>query len=162
MNPDERTFREHTARGRFRLGVDRGDWRVLHDRWPHPVIAVASADREDSPGEYAFRFDLVGYPAVGPTAEPWDAEADVPLPPPCWPTGGDRVGVVFNPGWMPSSNLRAIYHPMDRLALVGHDNWRTNDPSSIWDPSRMDIVDYLKVLHDLLHSAHYTGLRRAA
>lgn len=162
MNPDERTFRQHIARGRFRLGVDRGDWRVLRDGWPNPIVAVTAAARDGAPDEFAFRLDVAGYPDAGPTSEPWDAKADSPLAHEFWPTGAGRIGIVFNPGWTPAANVHALYHPIDRLAIVGHDNWRAQDPASIWDPSRMEIVDYLQVIHELLHSSQYSGIRRAA
>jgi hypothetical protein len=68
------------------------------------------------------------------------------------------VGTAFNPGW----NANAIYIPMDRLALNGHDQWRELHRATIWDPNRMDIVDYLKVIHELLHSSEYIGVLRAA
>lgn len=162
MKPDERTFREHITRGRFQQGVDRGDWRVLRDSWPNPVIAVSAAERVGAPVEIAFRFDLIGYLADAPTSAPWDSKNDAALADERWPAGTGRVATVFNVGWVPSPNVHALYHPIDRLALVGHDNWRTQDPASIWDPSRMDIVDYLKVIHELLHSPEYSGIRRAA
>lgn len=162
MNPDERTFRQHIARGRFLLGVDRGDWRLVRDGWPDPIITVAAATRDGAPTEFAFRFDLNGYPASGPTSEPWDIDADTPLAHDLWPAGIGRVEAVFNPGWKPNPNGHALYHPIDRLAVVGHTEWSTQDPANIWDPSRMEIVDYLKVIHDLLHSSQYSGIRRAS
>jgi len=162
MTPDERTFHDHVAAARFQLGVDRGDWRVDSDVWPNPVIEVAAAVRADAPSAFAFRFDLTGYPVDGPTSEPWDIPANAPLPAARWPIGSGRVALVFNSGWQPGGVGHALYHPIDRLSLVGHDSWRTQDPASIWDPSRMDIVDYLKVVHELLHSPLYEGIRRAA
>ena len=162
MTPDERTFREHVSAARFQLGVDRGDWRLVDDTWPQPVISVSAAERDDAPSEFSFRFELTDYPVSAPTAEPWDVAAGAPLAHSCWPIGSGRVAVVLNPGWRPSANVHALYHPIDRHALVGHDNWRTQDPASSWDPSRMEIVDYLKVIHELLHSPLYEGVRRAA
>ncbi len=162
MLPDERTFRGHVASGRFQIGADRGDWRLAVDRWPDPLIAVAAAERPPAPSVLVLRFDLTNYPAAAPTSQPWDEHADAALATDQWPTGGGRVTTVFNPGWMPSSGVHALYHPMDRLAIVGHDNWRAQDPSSIWDPSRMDIVDYLNVVHELLLCNDYAGIRSAA
>ena len=162
MLPDERAFRDHVARGRFQAGTDRGDWRIKRDAWPHPLISVAAGKRESGPDAFRFRFDLNQYPRAAPTSQLWDAKGDGPLAPELWPIGTGRVTIVFNPSWMPAPNVHALYHPMDRLALVGHDNWRSQDPGSIWDPSRMDIVDYLQVIHELLHSPEYSGLRRAA
>ena len=162
MEPDERTFRSHLAGARFQQGVDAGDWRMLNDAWPNPIFAVAAAARETAPDELALRFSLSGYPTTGPTAAPWawdedDDDAGVPLPAELWPTGG-RVATAFNPGWKPN----AIYIAMDRLAIEGHEAWRIQHPGLIWDPSRMTIVDYLKVIYELLHSSQYTGIVRAA
>jgi hypothetical protein len=162
ITPDERTFRDHVAAARFQLGVDRGDWRLVSDSWPNPVIGVSAAAQDSAPAEFAFRFELTDYPASAPTSEPWDVAGDTPLSHDCWPAGSGRVAIVFNPGWRPNENVHALYHPIDRRALVGHDNWRAQDPASIWDPSRMDIVDYLKVVHELLHSLLYQGIRQAA
>lgn len=162
MLPDERAFRDHVARGRFQAGVDRGDWAIETEAWPQPVLRVAAAERPGAPGMFAFRFDLTDYPATAPTSAPWDPEANRVLPDDLWPGGVGRVATVFNPNWKPRPGVYALYHPMDRLALVGHDNWRNEDPGSIWDPIRMDIVDYLKVIHDLLHSTEYSGVRRPA
>lgn len=162
VTPDERTFRDHVAGGRFQGGADRGDWWLVNERWPNPLIAVAAAGRPGVPSALVLRFDLTNYPAAGPTAQPWDAERDAGLAHDLWPAGSGRIATVFNPQWMPSPGVHALYHPIDRLAIVGHDNWRTQDPGSVWDPSRMDIVDYLKVVHELLHSAAYSGIRRAA
>ncbi len=160
MNPDERTFRQHIARGRFLLGVDCGDWRLVYDGWPNPIIAVSAATRDVAPAEFAFHFDLTDYPASGPTSEPWDIGTDAPLAHELWPTGTGRVEAVFNPGWKPNADAHALYQPMDRLAVAGHTDWPAQDPASIWDPARMDIVDYLKVIHDLLHSPQFSGIRR--
>lgn len=162
MTPDERTFREHVSRGRFQGGVDGGEWRIVRDVWPSPLIAVTAADRPGAPAEFTFKFDLSNYPAVAPTAAPWDPGADGPLALDLWPSGTGRVATVFNSAWIPTPGVHALYHPIDRLALVGHDNWRTQDPANVWDPSRMDIVDYLKVVHELLQSPQYSGIRRAA
>jgi hypothetical protein len=160
--PDERTFREHVARGRFQAGTDRGDWSIVRDGWPHPLISISADNRDGGPEAFVFRFDLNQYPSAGPTSEPWDVDGDCALADELWPAGSGRVIIVFNPSWMPATNVHALYHPMDRLALVGHDTWRVQDPGGVWDPSRMDIVDYLQVIHELLHSTEYSGLRRAA
>ena len=164
MEPDERTFRRHVAGGRFQQGVDRGEWRVVDAVWPNPIIAASAEIRAGAPTEVALRFTLGGYPTLGPTSEPWDAEAGTPLPHELWPTGptGSRVATAFNPAWQPRPGIHAIYIPMDRTAIEGHDQWHQLHPALIWDPTRMTIVDYLKVIHELLHSSQYSGVRRAA
>lgn len=161
MEPDERTYVQHLATGRFQQGVDQGRWRVTSGAWPNPVIVVAAAERPGAPDELALRFDLTGYATVAPTAEPWDLELDAALAADLWPAGG-RVETAFNPNWGPPGGGHAIYIPMDRKALEGHENWRQVHPAAVWDPSRMDIVDYLKVIYELLHSSAYAGNRRSA
>ena len=158
VDPDERTFRRDLAAARFQAGVDRGDWRLVERKWtwPNPIIAVATAPRMDSPDEVALRFTVDGYPTLAPTSAPWDADEHAPLPPELWPTGG-RVSLAFNPRW----NANAIYIPCDRLAIAGHDPWLEQHKAYLWDPSK-EIVDYLLVIHELLHSAGYSGIRRAA
>lgn len=162
MTPDQRTFLNHIAGGRFQMGADRGEWWVVKSRWPNPLIAVATAERDGAPAALVLQFELTNYSATAPTSQPWDEHRGAPLGLELWPAGTGRVTTAFNPQWMPSPGVHALYHPIDRMAISGHDNWRTQDPASIWDPSRMDIVDYLKVVHELLHSTDYAGLRRAA
>jgi hypothetical protein len=154
QTPDERTFREHLAGGAFLRGAARGRWRLVSLLWPHAVIAVSAAQRDGSPTEYGFRFELTNYPQAPPTAQPWDVEHDRPLDGARWPTGRSRLAAAFNPQWNP----RAIYIPCDRLAIQGHDGWLTKHPSMIWRPSG-DITQYLIVLHELLNSGDYTGAR---
>lgn len=157
-DPDERTFRRHLVGARFRAGVDRGDWRLVSDEWawPHPLIAVSAAPRVGGPGEVTLRFTVDGYPATAPTAAPWDAQANAPLAPQLWPSGG-RTSLAFNPGW----NASAIYIPCDRLAISGHDPWLQLHRGYVWAPGK-DIVDYLLIIHDLLHSHGYAGVRQTA
>lgn len=154
QTPDERTFRQHVAGGAFLRGAVRGRWRLVRVVWPHVVIAVSAAPREGSPSEYGFRFELTNYPQSLPTAQPWDLEHDGPLAATRWPTGRLRLAAAFNPRW----NLQAIYIPCDRLAIQGHDGWRTKHPSMIWQPTG-DITQYLSILHELLNSGDYTGAR---
>ena len=152
--PDERTFRQHVAGGAFLRGAARGRWRLVRVEWPHAVIAVSAAPRAGSPTEFGFRFELTNYPQTPPMAQPWDLDHDRPLEPARWPTGRLRLAAAFNPRW----NAQAIYIPCDRLAIRGHDGWRTKHPSMIWRPSG-DITQYLSILHELLNSGDYTGAR---
>lgn len=154
MAPDERAFRADVAGGAFLLGAARGRWRLVSIAWPHAVVAIGAAPRPGSPSEYGFRFELTNYPQTPPTAQPWDLERDVPLEPGRWPTGRHRLAGAFNPGW----NATALYLPCDRLAIAGHDPWRTQHPHLIWSPAG-DVTQYLRILHELLNSADYSGAR---
>ena len=157
MGVDEQVFRAHLEAGPFQSGFDRGRWRLLSIDWPHSVIAVQAAEREGGPLEYALRFECTDYPKSPPTAQPWDADGDVPLLPERWPGGKTRVSRAFKPGW---KDGQCLYLPCDRLSIEGHDGWRTEYPSMIWSPAS-DITLYLRIVHDLLNSSDYSGPRGA-
>jgi hypothetical protein len=155
MKPDEQVFRAHLEMGPFLSGVDRGRWRLLNIAWPYVVIAVTAAVRPQGPKEYAFRFELSNYPQAPPTAQPWNEMNNSPLEHPKWPAGRSRIPKAFNPGWQSG---QCLYLPCDRIAIVGHDGWRTQHPSMIWQ-SDGDITQYLRIIYDLLNSSDYTGPR---
>lgn len=155
--PDERVFRSHIEAGRFQSGVDLGRWRLLQIAWPHSVIAVGAAWRVNGPPEFAFRFELTDYPRTLTTAQPWDWERGVALPPDLWPAGESHVSRAFNPSW----NGSALYLPFDRLALSGHEAWLSLAPADRWDPS-CGITQFLRRIHELINSPHYHGIRRPA
>jgi hypothetical protein len=103
--------------------------------------------------KYALRFDLTNYDAA-PTACPWDVESQEPLAPNRWPTGGE-LARVFNPDW----NATALYMPMDRVALEGHDVWLSAPAAYLWQAGGEGIAQYLRVISDLLRSEQYSGVR---
>ena len=150
---DERAFRGHMERPEFLIGEAKGQWRLAGIDWPNPVITVRAHDGTD----WAFRFDLNGYPAVLPNARPWDLEANAPLAINRWPQGVGRVAAAFNPNW----NAVALYLPCDRLALAGHEQWLVQHPEKAWSPSR-GIIHYLEIIHDLLASYQHLSAVRAA
>lgn len=155
MTPDARAFEADVKSAVFRLGEAEGRWRLLKTVWPMAVIALTARDDR----QYALRFDLTGFPQTPPTARPWDAEKEAPLPFDRWPRSqGGRLGAVFNPGWK-SGN--ALYLPCDREAIAGHDNWRTQMPSKIWRPS-LGITQYLEQVHELLNCRDYAPAVGAA
>ena len=158
MRPDERIFREHLTRGAFRQGEIRGKWEVLRIAWPKAIFCVSAASRPGAPDRYALQFDLAGYPQAAPTARLWNADADASLAPNNYPTGpsGSRVERAFRSDW---HNGEALYLPCDRRSINGHPAWRTQHPNLLWSPDR-DITFFLEIVHDLLHSSTYTGVRR--
>jgi hypothetical protein len=156
MGVDERAFREDVVGAGFQAGADRGYWQLLSIDWPYAIISVTAAARPSGPSEFAFRFELTGYPDAGVTASPWDAGADAPLAQAQWPAGGP-ADLAFNPAWP----FDAVYIPTDRIALKDHDPWRTDHPSYVWDP-REGISRYLRVLHELLTDEEYQGVRATA
>jgi len=151
---DERVFMDDIRKGPFQSGEARGRWRLVSVAWPYAVIAVSAAPRPNSPGEFYLRFDLSNYPQSPPTARPWDIELDAPLADGKRPHGSSRVPKAFRTDW--KSGI-ALYIPCDREAIDGHDAWRTQHPSMIWNP-RDGITLYLRIVHELLTSSDYTGV----
>ena len=153
--PAEKVFRAHLERGPFQSGVDRGRWRLASVTWPHSVIAVSATERVNAPSEYVFRFELGNYPVTAPSAQPWNEATNAPLERARWPGGRGRIQLAFNPDWKGGS---CLYLPCDRHAIEGHDPWRAQHPDMIWNP-KGDITQYLRIIHDLLNSEDYTGIR---
>jgi len=150
MAPDEAAFRADIAAPRFLQGVDRGRWRLVTLDWPHAVIAITSAPRENGPSEIALRFQLEGFPQ-NPTACPWDLETDAPLAPEKRPKG-DRAGMAFRHDWQ-----EALYVPWDRIAIEGHGAWPARHAGQLWDPDE-GISCYLRHTHSLLNDEDYEGV----
>ena len=157
MGLDERVFRAHVRAGPFQSGLDRGHWRLVSITWPYAIISVSAAARSGAPDEYTLRFDLAGYPQSAPTARPWDADQDAPLPSARWPHGQSRVPQAFRPDWQGGS---ALYMPCDRVSFQGHDAWQSQHPHMLWKPTG-DITQYLGIIHELLTSSDYSGIRGA-
>jgi hypothetical protein len=153
--PDLRAFEGDVAKARFRLGQAEGRWRLLGVTWPFSLIGVTAKDGR----EYVLRFDCGGYPQTVPTAVPWDVIRQSLLAFDSWPRSkGGRLGAVFNHNW---KNGTALYLPCDREAIAGHENWRTEMPSKLWNPT-VGIVHYLELVHELLNCGDYTPPLRAA
>jgi hypothetical protein len=146
--PDERAFRADVAKADFHLGQLEGRWRLVDITWPFALIGVSAKDGQ----EYILRFECSAYPQSLPTAGPWDPETNAILAFDRWPKSrGGRIGAVFNSGWKGGT---ALYLPCDREAFAGHDHWRTQMPSKIWRPAE-GIIQYLELVHELLHSRDY-------
>lgn len=151
--PDERAFRAAVEEAVFLDGADRGRWRLLEIDWPHALIAVEAAPRENGPEEFTFRFELSGYPNEAPTATPWDLERGDVLGREDRPKG-ERVGPAFNAGW---NGGQALYIPCDRAALSGHPRWPSKYPRWTWRPEA-GITLYLRLVHELLNEESYEGV----
>lgn len=148
--PDERAFRADVESAAFRLGVADGRWRLIAIDWPYATIGVVARDGR----EIVLRFHCAGFPASPPTARLWDPERNSALAHERWPrSNGGRVGAVFRADWKDGS---ALYLPCDREAIAGHDHWQRQMPSKIWRPAD-GIVQYLELVHDLLHSRDYAS-----
>jgi hypothetical protein len=153
-SPSEKLIRQHLAGGRFRAGVDRGDWRIVNELdWPQLVIAIRAAPRASGPVEFALRFDLSDYPTRAPTAAPWDLETNTQLAAAKRPKG-HRVGMAFRADW---EGGRALYVPYDRVALESHPAWATQYARYAWNPTK-NITFYLRNVHELLNDDDYQGI----
>ncbi len=153
--PDEQAFRMDLGKAAFRLGQAEGRWRLVDVVWPIAVITVLAKDAR----EYALRFNVAGYPQAAPTGGPWDVKRNAMLAPDRWPQSkGGRVAAVFRTNW---KNGTALYLPCDRESFQGHENWRSEMPSKIWRPSD-GIVQYLEMVHELLHCGDYVSPSGAA
>ena len=153
--PDQRAFKSDVAKAAYRLGEAEGRWRLIETDWPHAFLAVTAKDGH----EYILRLDCAGYPQVPPTGGPWDRTRNEVLAFDRWPRGrGGRVSAVFRPDWRHGT---ALYLPCDRTSVAGHDNWRHEMPSKVWRAAD-GIVQYLELVHELLHCRDYASPSGAA
>jgi len=143
---DEQAFQADVDSGAFLNGSISGRWGVEQVDWPHALIWVRARDGS----HLLLRFELTNYPQTAPTARPWDGAQNAPLAPARWPRGEARVSAAFNPNW----NAGALYIPCDRIAIQGHEAWRHQHPSMLWDPAA-GIHRYVRVVSDLLGSPDY-------
>lgn len=157
LPPDRVAFEADLRKPLYRGGELAGRWRLATLSWPQAIIMIAAAPRPGSPAEYAFRFDLTGYPVVAPTAHPWDQRAHAPLPAQRWPRGTGVFASVFRPEWRMGT---CLYLPCDRLSAQGHPMWIHQYPERLWSPSK-GIVHYLEQVHALLTEGGYSGARIA-
>lgn len=153
--PDERAFRADAAKPAFRLAQAENRYRLIGITWPIVLAAITAADGT----EFCLRFDCSGYPSAAPTGRLWDPVRNSPLAHASWPRSkGGRVQAVFKPEWKEGT---ALYLPCDRVSREGHDNWRQEAPTMIWNPSR-GITQYLEIVHELLNCGDYQPPARAA
>jgi len=145
--PDRLLLEQDLAAPDFRCGQFEGRWRHVATDWPHVIIAVSALKRDNAPSEYGFRFECSGYRQTPVTAQPWDMDANTPLPSGRWPTGNAILKSIFRPDWKEG---KCLYLPCDRMALEGHDQWRAQYPNRLWQAAR-GIICYLEQLHDLLN-----------
>lgn len=154
MKPDEALFRAHLDEAAFRSGLDRGRWGAPAGEprieWPYCILWVQSETRYAASDRIDLRFNLDGYPTNAPNAEPWDVEKNAPLASENWPQGPGNVSKVFNPTWKST----ALYAPCDRVAMVGHDPWKTDHAYWWWTPDR-SITHYLEFVHRCLNPCDY-------
>ncbi len=152
--PDCLLLEQDLAAPEFRCGEIAGRWRHVYTRWPYVVIAISAPPCPNGPAEFAFHFECTGYRQTPVTAQPWDIATDAALPFARWPTGRAIIPSIFRIAW---KGGQCLYLPCDRMSIEGHDVWRTQHPSRLWQPSR-GIICYLEQLYDLFHQSDYSGV----
>jgi hypothetical protein len=155
LPPDRALLDMDLAAPQFRRGEIEQCWRRVNYSWPYVILTVSAPMRPGSPSEFAFRFECSGYRQTPATAHPWDIQTNGPLPAARWPTGPVLVGAVFRPEWMQG---RCFYLPCDRLSIAGHEGWRNDHPSRLWQPAR-GIICYVEQIYELFHQSDYSGIR---
>jgi hypothetical protein len=153
MKPNESLFKTHLESPIFLSGRDSGRWGLYGSMesidLAAPVLWVR-ADKRFAPDQRIFlRFDIQNYPQLAPTGCPWDVRLNAKLAPALWPRGG-HVSTVFNPAW----NDHALYAPCDRLAMQGHDVWKSVSAQWWWQPT-FTVVKYLEFVHVCLNPADH-------
>ncbi|NTH81494.1 hypothetical protein G6K97_30590 [Agrobacterium rhizogenes] len=157
LPPDRLLLERDVAAPDFRSGQFDGKWKLVELSWPYVTITVSAPTRGTAPTQFGFRFECSGYPQIPVTARPWDVDVGKPLAADNWPTGRSHVAAVFRPEWR---NGECLYLPCDRYSIEGHEGWRTEHPSRLWNPKR-GIIGYLEQIYDLFHQSDYTGVRCA-
>lgn len=160
MRVDKEAFKKHLELSSFIYGEQKGKWAVLGDPewpdWPKVLIWVKAAVKPNGPSGFYFRFDLTNYPAIAPTACPWDKEKNERLEFEIWPAGPKFVSSVFRrAGW---AGGNALYAPCDRLGdLSGHPAWKQQHPEYFWNKETSTIITYLNFLNAMLNSNDYAS-----
>ena len=157
MSLGEECFREHLAGFHFNEGVEAGKWGLFEDErivWPNVVMWVSAPERGTAPRRFYLRFDLSGYPKVGPTACAWDHEKAAILDAAGRPKGTGDLKIAFRTDWECG---KALYCPWDSFPVSSHPDWIEKFPGLVWAPDHT-IVNYLRPTFELLNSNEYTGI----
>ncbi len=145
-------FEKHISEFEFQHGVESGMWGLQTEApaitWPNVTIWVQALAKYCPPEKCYFRLVLDDYPQSAPNACPWDIENNTVLETASWPRGSAKLYPVFNPGW---NHAQGLYAPFDRLAIPGHDGWKTQYPEYYWQSS-FKVTAYLNFIHRLLNT----------
>lgn len=143
-NPAVSAVSTDLASVRFRVGLVRGQWRVISYEFPLLIVGVAAVEPDGGASEYTFRFELAGFPGAAPAVQIWDVGAGTTLALEKRPKGSARVVAAFK-DWPPS---QGIYRPWERAAGP---HFGQPHPSLAWHPKR-DLAFVMEDLHGLLTS----------
>ena len=165
LSPDHRLFEEDLRSAPYRMGAMKGLWGqagadAIPDGtgWPTVYFWMAAAPRTEAPDRFYVALDLGGYRSVSPTGAFWDPTTKAPLEFSKWPKGksGSRFAMVFRTTGFNGCG-KAFYHPYDRVARIGHDEWPRQQPHLIWNDMHT-IVDYLEEIQSLFMTGDYLGV----
>jgi hypothetical protein len=153
MKPDESLFKAHLGEAPFLSGEDNGKWGLVDGSllWPMATIWVEANKKIVPFGKTFLRFNLDGYPVAAPTSFPWDEEKNAKLENHLYPKVPGAFKLVFRIDWQ---NGDALYAPCDRIAIPGHDPWKTQFPRWWWQPT-FTISNYLEFVHTVLNPRSY-------
>jgi hypothetical protein len=157
VKPDESLFRAHLDDAPLLAGVDAGKWGLVGEAkdiiWPHCLLWVVAAPSLVPSEKIVLRFTLDGYPASAPTGCPWDVEKGAKLELAKWPKVTGKFAKVFRTDW---NGAVALYAPVDRLAMAGHEHWRQQFPAWWWQP-HFTICKFLEFVHIVLNPRNFTS-----
>ncbi|WP_395015320.1 hypothetical protein [Dongia sp.] len=145
MAPDEAALRTDLASTRYRAGEVRGKWKQVGLEFPTTWFRVRAASRPSSPDWFLLKMNCAGYRGIAPTAQLWNGPDGIALAPALRPHSANGLMTAFS-DWN-----QCLYHPIDRVA---RDHWPGKHADLAWSPDK-DVVDYLEVVHGLLHDPEY-------
>ena len=146
-SPAENAISADLASARFRVGVLRKQWRVISRDFPLLVVGVAGIETDGTQSEYAFQFELTGFPGTAPQVLIWDTTTNGILAPAKRPKGSTRVTEAFK-DWGTPPALPSVYRPWERTSGP---HFGQNHPELAWHPKR-DLAFIMEDLHGLLTS----------
>lgn len=157
----QRLLESDLEQAAFLLGVAAGRWSLAREvsdaAWPHVYTRVSAAPRSNSPDSMIVRWDVEGYNSQSPTGAFWDEATGGFLDPAKWPKGRPNspvAGVFKVEGW--AAPGRGFYHPYDRQARQGHNDWPTNNPQYVWSDQNT-LTDFIHLVHRWLNCEDYLG-----
>lgn len=150
MKPDQCLFIAHLEEAPFLAGVDAGKWGLVEGSiaWPNATIWVSGKESIVQGGRVYLRFNLEGYSASAPTSFPWSEEKKAKLEFHLFPKVEGKFKLVFRFNEWQHGN--ALYAPCDRVAMNGHDPWKTQFARWWWQPT-FTIANYLEFVHMVLN-----------
>ena len=107
--PPEAAVKDDLASARFRAGIVRKQWRVVSFVFPMLIVSVAAVEPDGKASEYAFQFELTGFPGTPPEAFIWDTKTSA------------RLAVAERPQDRPGSLRRSTTGVRTAITARGND-----------------------------------------